>query len=162
MPPNGRSYLAIITAETARLTRLINNVLDFSRMERGEKKYHFENGDLTALAQEIAANYRPHLEAAGFAFELRICPLRRSWRGPTGMPLRRCCVNLISNAEKYSGEKKEITLRLRALTQPVAMGEISVLDRGPGVRAGARRRFLNNSIAPTIPSAAASRARAWA
>src|SRR4029077_15543174 len=40
-PDRQRSYLNIITAETARLTRLINNVLDFSRMERGEKKYDF-------------------------------------------------------------------------------------------------------------------------
>src|SRR5258705_1928185 len=47
-----RSYLGIITAETARLSRLINNVLDFARLERGEKKYHFQNCDLVALVRE--------------------------------------------------------------------------------------------------------------
>ena len=41
-PAKQHSYLDIITAEAARLTRLINNVLDFSRMERGEKKYNFQ------------------------------------------------------------------------------------------------------------------------
>src|SRR5207237_10518591 len=49
-----RSYLGIITAETARLTRLINNVLDFARMERGEKKYTFQPCDLVGLVREAA------------------------------------------------------------------------------------------------------------
>src|SRR6185295_6164491 len=47
-----RQFLHIITAETARLTRLINNVLDFARLERGEKKYQFQPLDLAALARE--------------------------------------------------------------------------------------------------------------
>jgi signal transduction histidine kinase len=45
-PAKQKSYLNIITAEAARLTRLINNVLDFSRMESGEKKYNFQPCDL--------------------------------------------------------------------------------------------------------------------
>src|SRR5207244_4067703 len=61
-----RSYMAIITAETARLTRLINNVLDFARLERGEKKYHFEKCDLVKVVRETAETYRPNLEANGF------------------------------------------------------------------------------------------------
>src|SRR5208282_1519232 len=45
-----RSYLSIIAAEASRLTRLINNVLDFSRLERGEKKYQLQPCDLAAVA----------------------------------------------------------------------------------------------------------------
>src|SRR5436190_4011546 len=67
-----RSYLAIITAETARLTRLINNVLDFARIDRGEKKYHFQKCDLLALVRETAEAYRPHLEANGFQFQCEL------------------------------------------------------------------------------------------
>src|SRR5205814_236715 len=59
-PAKQRGYLGIITAEAARLTRLINNVLDFSRMERGEKKYSFEPFDLVELARNTANTYRPH------------------------------------------------------------------------------------------------------
>ena len=58
-----RAYFCIITAETARLTRLINNVLDFARIERGEKKYNFQKCDVAAVARETAETYRPHLEA---------------------------------------------------------------------------------------------------
>ena len=50
-PTKQRAYLQIITAETARLTRLINNVLDFSRMERGEKKYNFRDADLLNIVR---------------------------------------------------------------------------------------------------------------
>ena len=67
-----RSYLNIITAEAGRLTRLINNVLDFSRMERGEKKYNFQPCDLAAVVRGIEQTFRPHLEAGGFKF---ICEL---------------------------------------------------------------------------------------
>jgi len=68
-PDKQRSYLNIITAEAARLTRLINNVLDFSRMERGEKKYNFQPCDLAEVLRTTDQTFRPHLEAAGFKFE---------------------------------------------------------------------------------------------
>src|SRR5581483_1224623 len=61
-----QTYLEIITHEAARLTRLINNVLDFARLERGEKKYHLQHCDLATLAREVADTFRPHLEASGF------------------------------------------------------------------------------------------------
>src|SRR6185295_8362539 len=53
-----RHFLGIITAEAARLTRLINNVLDFARLERGEKKYELVPCDLAALAREVFETYR--------------------------------------------------------------------------------------------------------
>ncbi len=71
-PGKRHSYLNIIAAESSRLTRLINNVLDFSRLERGEKKYDMRPLDLIELMRETAENYRPHLEAAGFAFNFEL------------------------------------------------------------------------------------------
>src|SRR5260370_38890058 len=59
----------ISTAEASRLTRLINNVLDFSRMERGEKKYNFQKCDLVDLVRETVETYRPHLESNGFRIQ---------------------------------------------------------------------------------------------
>ena len=70
-PGKQRSYLRIITAETARLTRLINNVLDFARLERGEKKYSFQPCDLVEVVRETADTYRPNLESNGFQFGVR-------------------------------------------------------------------------------------------
>src|ERR1041384_5776256 len=64
-----RQFLQIITAEASRLTRLINNVLAFARLERGEQKYNFAALDLTAMVRGTIEAYRPHLESNGFTLE---------------------------------------------------------------------------------------------
>ena len=136
-----RSYLNIITAETARLTRLINNVLDFSRMERGEKKYNFARCDLAGVVRETVESYRPHLEQSGFELE---CPLPDAPAFVNGDrdALAQIVVNLVSNAEKYSGERKEIRVELRQPTQPLPHLEVRVLDRGPGVPKGSEEKIF--------------------
>ncbi len=96
-----RSYLQIITAEAARLTRLINNVLDFSRMERGEKKYNFQPCDLAGVVRGIEQAFRPHLEAGGFKFICELPDAPIPVRGDADA-LSQIIVNLLSNAEKYS------------------------------------------------------------
>ncbi len=109
-----RSYLQVITAEAARLTRLINNVLDFARLERGEKSYTFTRCDLAAVVSETVETYRPHLEQAGFKLDLDLPPAA----APTLVnadrdALAQVLVNLLSNAEKYSADRKEIRIELR-------------------------------------------------
>jgi signal transduction histidine kinase len=166
-PARQRSYLHIIAAETARLTRLINNVLDFSRMERGDKKYNFQPCDLTEIVRTAADTYRPHLESAGFQL---LCALPAQ-----GIPVHadadavsQVVVNLLSNAEKYSalaerrsptrpdsvasatGEagpgidspQKGIALELSEKQSPVPYAEVRVLDRGPGVPRGSEEKIF--------------------
>ena len=127
-----RSYLGIITAETARLTRLINNVLDFARIERGEKKYCFQPCDLAGLVRETADTYRPHLEANGFHFA---CALPESPVLVNGDrdALAQVVVNLLSNAEKYSDTRKEIAVSLSAA------GTRSTASVTPPQKSGTRR-----------------------
>jgi signal transduction histidine kinase len=136
-----KSYLQIITAETARLTRLINSVLDFSRLERGEKKYNFQACDLTGIVRATAETYRPQLEAAGFQFtcELPAAPIHV--RGDADA-LSQIIVNLLSNAEKYSNGGKEIALQLAQQTSPLPHAEIKVLDRGAGVPRGSEQKIF--------------------
>jgi signal transduction histidine kinase len=136
-----RSYLEIITAETARLTRLINNVLDFARIERGEKKYHFQPCDLTGVVREIAGTYRPHLEAEGFRFECDLPPAPVFVNGDRDA-LAQVIVNLLSNAEKYSDHGKEVALRLCQQTAPLPHVELKVLDRGLGVPRGCEEKIF--------------------
>jgi signal transduction histidine kinase len=100
-PAKQHSYLNIITAEAARLTRIINNVLDFSRMERGEKKYNFQPCDLVEVVRAAAQTFRPHLEAGGFKFDCTVPDAAVSVRGDADA-LSQIIVNLLSNAEKYS------------------------------------------------------------
>jgi len=151
-PEKRRHFLHIITAETARLTRLINNVLDFARMERGGRSHHLSACDLTELVKETVAAYRPHLESVGFTLQCR----------PPESPLpvqadrdalAQVLLNLLSNAEKYSGEQREIEV---VVIRSGDAAEIRVLDRGPGVPAGCEEKIFeqffraNDSLASGI------------
>ena len=136
-----KSYLNIITAEAARLTRLINNVLDFSRMESGEKKYNFQSCDLTEVVRTTAEIFRPHLEAGGFKFDCELPAAPISIRGDADA-LSQIIVNLLSNAEKYSNGKKEIALQLAQKQSPLPHAEIKVLDCGSGVPRGSEEKVF--------------------
>jgi signal transduction histidine kinase len=136
-----RSYLNIITAEAARLTRLINNVLDFSRMESGEKKYNIQPCDLTEVVRSTAETFRPHLEANGFKFDCELREAKISVRGDADA-LSQIIVNLLSNAEKYSNGGKEITLQLAQKQSPLPHVEMKVLDRGLGVPRGSEEKVF--------------------
>ena len=146
-PSKTRAYLGIITAETARLTRLINNVLDFNRLERGEKKYHFAETNLAQLARETLDSYRPQLEASGFKVECSL-PAEPVIVSGDRDALAQVLLNLISNAEKYSANKKEISLRCELHNDSAAEGSsrragILVMDRGGGVPQGCEGKIFN-------------------
>jgi signal transduction histidine kinase len=140
-PAKQKSYLNIISAEAARLTRLINNVLDFSRLESGEKKYNFQPCDLTALVRGTAEMFRPHLEAGGFQFDCALPESPIPVRADSDA-LAQVIVNLLSNAEKYSNGGKEITLHLGRKESPVPHAEITVRDRGLGVPRGSEEKIF--------------------
>lgn len=142
-PAKQRSYLHIITAEAARLTRLINNVLDFARLERGEKKYNFQDCDLVSVARETAESYRPHLENNGFTLDCRLGELPLKVRGDADA-LAQILVNLLSNAEKYSNDHKQIEIETAGHESPLPYAEVRVLDRGLGVPPGCEEKIFEN------------------
>ncbi|MSU59418.1 MAG: HAMP domain-containing histidine kinase [Pedosphaera sp.] len=138
-----KSYLHIISAEAARLTRLINNVLDFARFERGEKKYNFQDCDLAAVARDTAESYRPHLENNGFTLDCRLGDTPLQVRGDTDA-LAQILVNLLSNAEKYSNDHKQIEIETARHDSPLPYAEVRVLDRGLGVPHGCEEKIFEN------------------
>jgi signal transduction histidine kinase len=129
--------LHIITAEAARLTRLINNVLDFARLESGEKRYHFQPCDLADVVRGAVQTFRPHLEANGFRFEAEPLVGALPVRGDADA-LSQVLVNLLSNAEKYAGERKEITLE--AERRPGILPQPGSLPPPPPSAGGPERR----------------------
>lgn len=152
-PDKQRSYLNIITTETARLTRLINNVLDFARLERGEKGYNLANCDFTALTHATVETFRPHLESTGFRFEALI-PADPICLQADRDAVSQVIVNLLSNAEKYASAAQVIRLELERQATGV---ELRVLDRGPGVPRGCEEKIFekfyraNDSLTNTVP-----------
>jgi signal transduction histidine kinase len=136
-PEKQRQYLKIIGAETARLTRLINNVLDFARMERGERKYEFHLCNLAEIAREIVESYRPQLEQHGFSVNGKI--EGEAFVDGDCDSLKQVLLNLISNAEKYSRERKELEVNLKREAEFV---EVEVSDRGIGIPKGAEEKIF--------------------
>jgi signal transduction histidine kinase len=138
-----KQFLQIINTEAARLTRLINNVLDFARMERGEKQYHFARCDLRQIVRDTVALYRPQLEANGFSIHLAVPDPAARVNGDCDA-LAQVLVNLISNAEKYAASGSDLTIRLTEPGHSTRRGEIElrVEDRGPGVPRGSEEKIF--------------------
>jgi signal transduction histidine kinase len=133
-----RTYLQIIHTETARLTRLINGVLDFARMDRGERQYRRETFDLAELTHETLESVEPQLAAAGFQIESTLPPAPVTVKADRDA-IAQVLLNLLSNAEKYSAERREIRVELES---PDGSVELRVLDRGTGVPRGCERRIF--------------------
>jgi signal transduction histidine kinase len=127
------TYLRIIAAEASRLTRLINNVLDFARLERGAPPGRQNDCDLVDAVRDVVETCGPHLEAEGISFRCEIEAETLPIRGERDA-LAQIILNLISNAEKYGG--KDVLVRVRRQeTSAGALGCVDVLDRGAGIPA---------------------------
>lgn len=135
-----RSYAAIINNESGRLTRLINNVLDFARLDRGDTTRALGRLDLVAVVREAWSTHQPLLAAAGFTTELKL-PAGPVWIRGNRDGTAQILVNLLGNAEKFSRERREITVELGSAREP-GLVELRVLDRGAGVPDEARERIF--------------------
>lgn len=125
------NYLGIIRRECSRLGRLIENVLDFSKIERGIKQYSFEFEDPAAVVRMAVDSFRPHMEEQGFTLALDIAePLPEL--SIDADAISQVILNLLSNAVKYSDSVKDI--RVRAFRQKSHV-VIEVADRGIGIAA---------------------------
>ena len=131
-------YLRIIVAEAERLTRLINNVLDFARLERKQKRYDFRPLDLHEVLARTWEGQELHLREQGFTTGWKAAPPPYPVRGDEDA-LAQIVVNLLSNAEKYSADRKEIELHSYLNDDSV---NVSVLDRGSGVPAGEETKIF--------------------
>jgi signal transduction histidine kinase len=131
-------YLRIIVAEAERLTRLINNVLDFARLERKQKRYDFRPLDLHAVLAKTWEGHELHLREQGFTTRWQAAPPPYPVRGDEDA-LAQIFVNLLSNAEKYSTDRKEIEIHSYLTDHSV---HVSVLDRGTGVPAGEETKIF--------------------
>ncbi len=144
-----QEYYGIITRESTRLTQLIENILDFSRIEAGRKTYHLAPVDIGQVVRATYENYRAELNQKGFTHTLRVAD---------GLPtvsadadaVAQAMVNLMSNAIKYSAEEKEFEIEIKTETRRDRHGVlISVKDRGIGVSPEDRSRLFDGFFRAT-------------
>lgn len=133
-------YSGVISKEAARLTRLINRLLDFSRLDRGEMKLNLEKIDLAALLNETVENHRSRIEGAGFRLKIDLPAEKEAPILGDQDALSQVLLNLLSNAEKYAASGKEIDV---TMDFPVG-GKVrfSVHDRGKGIPRNTQRRIF--------------------
>ena len=131
-------YYRVIGKESRRLTQLINNILDFSRIEAGRREYRMTPSDIGAVVRDVVESYRFAIEKLGFSLELslgdELPPLELDPEA-----ISQAVINLLNNAIKYSSEEKSIKVSVRRELDRVLL---SVSDRGIGIPRSEHRRIF--------------------
>jgi signal transduction histidine kinase len=133
-----QEYFRIIREESERLTALINNILDFSRIDAGRKEYEFQETNLGELVHSTLDSYRFQIQQNGFGFEENISPDIP----PVNVDreaIARSLLNLVNNALKYSKDQKHIAVKLYRVNGSV---KLEVQDRGIGIAANEQEKIF--------------------
>ncbi len=137
-----QQYLDIIVSESERLSALIENVLDFARVERGRQAYEFAEGNVGEAVTKAVNVYRYRAEREGVEIATEVQP---------GLPAQRideraiqlAVINLLDNALKYAPGSGRILVRARREEGSVV---VRVDDRGPGVPHEDRDRIFERFV----------------
>lgn len=146
-------YLTTIISESGRLARLINNVLDFGKLEQGQKKYQLQPVELDQLLKQIISNHTLRIEKHNLKIRIQI---------DTGNYLvttdkdavEQVILNLIDNGLKYADKGKFIAFKL---TEHAGTMELKICDDGPGIPKSHRGRIfekfyrVDNSLTASQP-----------
>jgi signal transduction histidine kinase len=138
--PKVREYGEYIESESRRLTQLVDNILDFSEIESGRKRYRFEKANLAGIVNETLDGFSARLEKEGFSVEVRApsTPLPAAWADRSAVT--QVLTNLLDNAIKYSGEARRIAIDLGQRNGSVSM---TVSDQGPGIEPEEQERIFD-------------------
>lgn len=138
-PGRVRDYGEFIETESRRLTQLINNILDFSRIESGQKSYNFTEADISEIVFDTLKTFAIRLQQDGFVVRVEVpeLPLERAMVDPEA--IAQVIVNLLDNAVKYSGTAREIVVRLGQRGGQVT---IAVSDQGIGIPPNEREKIF--------------------
>ena len=136
--PRVLEYLDTIVNESERLTRLLNNVLDFSSIESGNKTYRLEPQPLTTVVRAAAKAMEYPLAQQGFELRLAIDDDLPAVAVDADA-IQQAILNLLSNAIKYSGDGRLVDLELKRTDDAVV---IEVTDRGFGIAPAEQARIF--------------------
>jgi len=124
-----KEYYSIISNEANRLSKIVNSILNFSKMEAGKRQFNFVDSYLNDVVENVYRSYKFHLEQKGFTFYLKKdenIPIIRVDEEAVSEAI----VNLIDNAVKYSNDKKEIVIKTG---QENNFAFVEVEDKGVGI-----------------------------
>ncbi|HCY86968.1 MAG TPA: hypothetical protein DHV36_17690 [Desulfobacteraceae bacterium] len=147
-------YLQVIVGESQRLTRLINNVLDFGKLEQGRKQYHPTRFDPARFLSDLVRDQSIRIQEKGLEAILEIPPGK--YRVTTDRDaLEQAILNLLDNALKYAGEGRFIRFTLEQTAGRDIL--IRICDDGPGIDAALSEKIfekfyrVDDSLTATQP-----------
>jgi signal transduction histidine kinase len=146
-----RHYYELIGQESDRLARLVENVLDFSRMEEGRREYRLEPLEAGPWLRAAAEEFRAEVAERGYSLAASL-PERPSWLRADREALSSALHNLLDNAVKYSPSCRTVWLEAEASGDWLT---IRVRDRGLGIAEEDRKhvfeKFYRGSIGAATP-----------
>lgn len=125
-----RRYYDVLVEQSERLSLLIDNILDFAKIEEGRKEFKFEKVDISMLMEEIVSLFQHRVRHEDFVIEVKIekpLPLTKI----DSAAITQAVANILDNAIKYSGETKKVFVTVFAEKQNLV---IAVQDFGIGIR----------------------------
>ena len=127
-------YYGIMLDQSEHLSHLIDNILDFSRMEEGRKHYHFEKLDLVPLVEKMVNNFEHQQAERGFTFVFS-SNIGKALVNADKQAIRQVFYNLLDNAHKYSGGSKIVEVELKAQGSGLRAQE-GFKNEGTGIKDG--------------------------
>lgn len=137
-PAQATEYAEIIWRESVRLARLIDNVLDFAKIERGIDVYEFAEGDVAEVAERAVELSVRRLAGAEMEITTDVAPDLPLVRMDSNA-LTLATLNLIDNAIKYAAAGKRISLSVNRMGERL---ELAVQDFGPGIEPEEQERIF--------------------
>jgi signal transduction histidine kinase len=132
-------YYRNMRQESERLSRLVENVLDFSRIQKGRKEYTFDLGDINRCVSEVVEMMRPYAAQHGLTLQAELGTLDE--RPFDRDAVAQIVVNLIDNAVKYAKPAEDKTIAIRSREEH-GFAIIEVEDHGPGIPHRQRKRVF--------------------
>ncbi len=138
IPEKQHHYLGVIVGESSRLTRLINNVLDFGKLEQGKKKYHPTPFDMAVFLEELIHTHALRIQTAGIEI-IRDFSSGNFTVVTDRDAMEQAVLNLLDNALKYAGQGQFIKFILTRESNDIL---VTLQDDGPGIAMGIRDKVF--------------------
>jgi signal transduction histidine kinase len=140
-PGREQEYFRILDSEGTRLSRLINNVLEMSKLERHQRQLNLQTGSFTEVVAEVQAVMAQKLKQEGFSLIAELDETQRFQYDREVMI--QVLINLIENSMKFGKNASERDIHIRTRPQGSQIN-IMVSDRGPGIPRHALKKIFND------------------
>ncbi len=155
-PDQQQKYLATLRAEGERLKHLVENVLSYSRIERGRASGHPQSITLGEIADRSRDRLQQRAEQAGMCVEVSCNGDEAAIVNADPSMIEQILFNLVDNACKYAGKAEDRRIHVDSRARPRSVS-IRVRDHGPGIDRGESRKLFRpfhksaNTAAETAP-----------